>query len=115
MSITQDVEYILSMNRDARNSDKALYIEFMQKRGMDLSPEQIARFMRIPSLESVRRTRQKIQEQGKYPADQRVKAERNWKSMRMQQNMPAAKPEAVERIVEPRAIPWLRDEDIKNA
>lgn len=102
MSITGDVENILSTSREARNSDKSLQITFMQKAGMGLSEGQIEAFKRMPSLETVRRIRQKLQEKGKYLADQKIKNERHWKALRMQQVSPKAKPKTIEKII----IPW---------
>lgn len=102
MNIAQQVENILSMSREARNSDKTLQVIYMQKFGMNLTDEQIDTFKRMPPLESIRRVRQKLQEQGKYSADQTVKKSREWKAMRMQQNAPSAKPKTLERII----VPW---------
>lgn len=102
MNVTQQVENILSVSRQARNSDKELQIIYMQKSGMQLTPQQIEIFRVMPSLETVRRIRQKLQEGGTYPADQKIKQARDWKAMRVQQNAPSAKPVTLERII----LPW---------
>lgn len=66
MKISQQVENILRAVSITRSSDKELFLVYMNKFGMNLSEEQQATFRRMPSLETVRRTRQLIQEQGKY-------------------------------------------------
>lgn len=110
--VTNAVRGILSRSRLARNSDRHLFLEFMQAGGMELSPRQQDIFLSLPSLESVRRVRQKLQETGHFPADQNIARERTYKSMRMQQMTPNAKPETIEKVIEqqpPKAISWLND------
>lgn len=99
MTVTQRVENILKVSREARNSDVELLIIYMQKAGMDLTPHQIQVFKGLPTMETIRRIRQKLQEQGKYEADEQVKGTRRVKSMEMQQNAPQAKPERIEQIL----------------
>lgn len=100
MNVADKVRFILSHSTAARNSDKRLMVYFMQKEGMNLSDEQIRAFYDMPSPETIRRTRQKIQEAGEYvPTIREVAERRKLKSWEMQQNMPGAKPEAVERIM----------------
>lgn len=102
MTVTKQVEHILSVSHRARNSDKELLILYMQKYGMNLTDNQILKFRDMPSPETIRRVRQKIQESGRYQADQKIKSERDWKSLRMQQNAPSASPRTVEQII----LPW---------
>lgn len=121
MKVTQQVEAILKESRMARNSDRHLMIKFMQQNGMGLTPHQESVFLLLPSLESVRRVRQKLQENGKYPADQKIARERDFKSMRMQQITPGATPTAIDNVLNrdieipkgfdgsPEAISWLND------
>lgn len=99
MTITQRVENILRFSRSARNSDVELQIIYMQKAGMSLSQQQIRVFKNLPSMETIRRIRQKLQEQGKYEADYPIKSVRHSKSLEMQQNVPSAKPERIEQIL----------------
>lgn len=74
---------------------------------MNLSPEQMERFRKMTSLETLRRVRQKIQESGKYPATDVVKKERHWKSMQMQQQAPTFKADGLERTLNGQVIhPW---------
>ena len=102
MNATKQIEAILRDRPESRNSDKDLFIYFMAVNGVCLSEEQRAKFKSMPSLETARRIRQKIQEQGRYLATDTVAKERNWRAMQMQQNMPSAKPERVEQII----LPW---------
>lgn len=107
MTITQQVENILRAVPSTRSSDKDLLIIFMQKSGMDLSSDQIERFKNMPSPETIRRVRQKIQEGGKYPATELVKKERKFKSFQMQQQAPTYKAEGLEKTLTGQVIrPW---------
>ena len=100
------VEHILSQSREARNSDKVLIIKVMAFYGIYLDEAQQARFKKMPSTETFRRIRQKIQESGKYPADQEVGKERRYKGYRMQQYGKDLKPDTIERII----LPWKEGE-----
>lgn len=93
MNITQRVENILRVSRDARNSDTELLIIYMQKSGMELTDRQIAKFRDLPSMETIRRVRQKIQEHGKYPADDSVNEARFRKFKQVKQNITYDDPE----------------------
>ncbi|WP_027309315.1 hypothetical protein [Caloramator sp. ALD01] len=74
-NVKQQVEFILQNYTETRNDDKRLtaYVlkEFYNVKSIDdiCKPE-------IPSLESIRRCRQKLQEQGKYEAIERVRKRR---------------------------------------
>jgi hypothetical protein len=48
----------------------------MQKSGMELTPKQVEIFKNMPSAETITRIRRKLQEQGKYEADENVQKER---------------------------------------
>lgn len=110
MQLTKIVENKLRYNRMARNSDKELYLDIMEHYGLMLTPKQKEIFRDMPSLESVRRLRQKFQEQGEYPADQKVARTRSFKAMRMEQTAPTFKPNHMENVLEDnRAISWLED------
>lgn len=100
--VTNTVRSILARSRMARNSDRHLLLEFMQVSGMELTPKQQELFLSLPSLESVRRVRQKLQETGNYPADAKIATERSFKQMQMQQVTPNAKPETIERVIHDR-------------
>lgn len=107
MTITEQVENILKASRQARNSDKELQIIYMQKSGMDLDARQVQKFRDMPSLETLRRVRQKIQESGKYKADKRVEDSRKFKSMQMQQQAPSFSANGLEKTLNGQVIlPW---------
>ena len=100
MNVTQQVESILRHSDRARNSDRELLLIFMQKSGMDLSEAQIATFRDMPELWTVRRLRQKFQEDGLFLPSEAVGRARRLKSYAVQQNAPNAKPETMERLIE---------------
>lgn len=101
MKVTEQVENILRASKLARNSDKELFIIFMQKFGLDLDARQVERFRDMPSFETLRRIRQKLQEQGKYPASPMIGKERQYKGLRMQQ-FGSQKTDYIEQII----LPW---------
>ena len=74
---------------------------------MNLTAAQIEKFKSMPSLETLRRVRQKIQEGGKYPASDAVTKERKFKSLQMQQQAPKYNAEGLEKTLNGRVIlPW---------
>lgn len=93
MTITERVESILRHVPSARNSDKVLLITFMQKFGLELTEKQIELFKKMPSVETIRRTRQSIQEQGKYPPTKEVEEARYKKYQAMKQSVGLVDPE----------------------
>lgn len=99
-SITQRVENILKASKLARNSDKELLVIYMQKSGMDLDQRQIAIFRDMPSSETIRRIRQKLQENGKYSADPEVEEARYKKYKEMRGSIGIATPRETERVLE---------------
>lgn len=76
MNISDRVKNIMQAVPATRSSDKELLIVYMQKAGMELSPAQINLFKELPSMETIRRIRQKLQEDGKYPASKEVENKR---------------------------------------
>jgi hypothetical protein len=100
MRVTNLVEQILRDNEKTRNSDKLLLLEIWTRLGFELTDAQRSKFIDMPSSETIRRIRQKIQEGGKYPATERIRSERYHKSLVMQQNAPSAKPKRIEEISE---------------
>lgn len=99
MTVTQRVENILRVSKDARNSDKELLIIYMQKSGMNLTPEQVEIFKNLPAMETIRRVRQNLQEQGKYPASPEVEQQRYEKYKNVKQNISGSSTSEVERVV----------------
>lgn len=109
MRISKLTERILMSNRMARNSDKVLFLEILDRLGADLTYKQ-KQILSSFNFESVRRTRQKLQSDGKYLPDQKIALERRMKSYEAQQNMPGTKPENVSRFTEMgHAIPWMEN------
>lgn len=87
MTIKQRVEAILKVSRMARNSDTELQIIYMQKSGMNLTEQQQQVFRDLPSMETIRRIRQKLQEEGKYLADAEVEQARYNKFVETKQSI----------------------------
>lgn len=100
MTISERVKNILAASQAARNSDKELLIIYMNKSGMDLSAEQEAIFRKMPSMETLRRIRQKWQEIGAYKADPKVEEARYSKFKSVRGSIGATQPEQVYNLVE---------------
>lgn len=106
MKVIDIVEQILRVSREARNSDKVLFLKFMEHFGIYLSPGQKNSFMNMPHLETVRRIRQRLQEQGKYLADQTIGDRRRFMGLSMQQREPKLKEDKIETVIEQHVLPW---------
>jgi hypothetical protein len=91
---------VLANSKLARNSDRWAILEVWEEWGLYLDSEQVGLFMSLPSVESIRRTRQKMQEQGLYPADKKVQVERGFKAMSMQQRAPSATPDNISNVID---------------
>lgn len=104
MTITQRISAILDHSKAARNSDTELLLIYMQKSGMDLSPKQIDVFRNMPSFETIRRTRQKIQQVGRYKAAPEVEAARKYKSVMTRRTIPFMQPDDVQRTLDGRVV-----------
>ena len=89
--LNNKVREVLENNRKARNSDQELVIDVWEKYGLYLSVEQRAKFLLIPSSDTITRCRRKIQENGEYQADENIKRHRKIKSMIIEQKIPKAK------------------------
>lgn len=100
MKTTNLIEQVLREHNAARSSDRILQLRVWHELGLILTPEQRAKFMEMPSSETIRRVRQKLQEDGKYLAAEPVRKTRYHKSLVMQQNAPTATPERIEAIQE---------------
>ena len=72
MTVHDRIVNILRVSHKARNSDLELWLIYAQNSGLNLSDKQIEVLKDMPSFETIRRTRQKIQEQGEYLADKEV-------------------------------------------
>ena len=93
MKISDKVESILKNSHAARNSDKELLILYMQQFGLELGSKQVDLFRKMPSVETIRRTRQVLQEHGKYPADEKVEEERYKKYVQVRHGILDESPE----------------------
>lgn len=104
MTITQKIQAILEHVPATRNSDTELLLIYMQKSGMELTPKQVEIFKNMPSAETIRRTRQKIQQVGKYTAAPEIKAARDYKAIQTRRTIPFMQPDDVERAFDGRII-----------
>ena len=100
MKLNNTIEHVLTNYPEARDSDRYLILKVWEAYGLYLSESQKDKFMGCPSTESIRRTRQKLQERGKYKASERVSRHRRIKSYVVQQNAPIASPEHLGEIIE---------------
>lgn len=84
-----------------RDSDKELLIQYMQRvMGMDLHAGQLT-LIRSMNFESIRRTRQKLQEDGRYlPDDPEVARRRRIKGYEVQQTAPSETSAGLQRRIE---------------
>lgn len=83
-----------------RDSDKELLIQYMQRiLGMNLNAQQID-LIRTVNFESIRRCRQKLQEQGKYWGSPEVMKKRRIKSYELQQVAPTESAAGIQRRIE---------------
>lgn len=83
----------------ARSDDKELLLLVWESYGLYLSETQRAKLKAAPSMETIVRIRRKLQEQGLYIATDRVRRNRNFKAMEVQQRMPTTKPEKIEPLL----------------
>lgn len=99
-TITSLIEQVLAVKPITRSSDKHLILAVWHLLGLHLTEDQRATFMGLPSSETIRRVRQKLQEQGKFPPVEKVGRERRTRSLQVQQSIPQASPERVEKLVQ---------------
>ena len=111
MRINVIVEQVLRDKPETRDSDKKLIVEVWERLGFFLSEQQKVKFYNLPSTESIRRVRQRIQELGQYKASDGVARERRVKGYIMQQNAPAASPKRTEQLLTQAAMPWLEEDN----
>lgn len=102
MTTTQLIENILRERTQTRSDDKMLILAVWDQLGLKLTREQIEIFYDLPSTETIRRVRQKFQEDGKYLASDKVQQYREAKSQEMQQVAPIATPQTLQNVIEQR-------------
>lgn len=82
------VENILSRFPDTRDSDMKLILKVWSAQGLVLSADQVDAYFKYCSPpESVRRSRQSIQEGGEYPSSKKVTEERARLEVEMRENI----------------------------
>ena len=80
------IKEILKEYPETRDSDKLLILKVWESEGLFLSDDQRETFLKLTSSETIRRTRQRLQEQGYYKSTQRVKDIRMAKEVEMRQD-----------------------------
>jgi hypothetical protein len=99
MRVKDKVARILDQKPEARDNDKLLMLQVWEIEGFYLSDKQREAFMRISSPESIRRMRQKFQEEGQYLASPEVDEKRYQMYVETKDAIQSA----------PSAISWLAD------
>jgi len=99
MTTSQLIEKVLAQNESARGNDRLLIIAVWEMQGFYLSDTQKAKIMDIASPESIRRTRQKLNERGKYLPVEPIRKIRRFKGYQVQQSIPKTKPEKIEQLL----------------
>lgn len=98
------VSNVLGENTNARSNDKTLFILAGQKYGLWLSQAQKEAFYSMPSFETFRRIRQKLQENGKFIATDSIARQRKFKSWQLQQRIKETMPDKIENLINERLI-----------
>lgn len=98
------IKRVLDSHPETRSSDRELYIKVWEEFGFYMSESQKAKFRELPPSETIRRIRQKLQEQGKYPALETVRKHRKSKGMQMRQQMPSLKAHKIEPLLDQREV-----------
>lgn len=94
MTVKQRIKAILQASHKARNSDLELWLIYAAKSGLELSERQIEVIRSMPSMETLRRTRQVIQNtEGSLRPDQSVLKQRHEKYVNMKQSINHEDPE----------------------
>lgn len=108
MTITQRVTNIMKVSHQARNSDKELWIIYAQKSGLDLTAQQLDVLRAMPEFETIRRVRQKIQQDGMYEADPSIKAERKEKAELIRGAVPYNNSELLAELINKEVPEWAK-------
>jgi hypothetical protein len=83
MLIKDQVEKVLSEDVRARNDDNWLIIQVLREMGYKIYID-YKDLDKMPAWETIRRTRQKFQEEGKYPATEECQRKRRKQEVEMQ-------------------------------
>lgn len=85
MTLEQNLINLMESNKLLRANDKMLQLAQWRTEGLELTPHQEQIFMQVSSPESIRRTRQKIQERGLCMPDGLTTAYRQAKGKKIKQ------------------------------
>jgi len=99
MRVKDKVARILAQKPETRDNDKLLMLYVWQIEGLNLSESQLKKWKEVSSPESIRRMRQKLQEDGQYLASPEVEEHRYQMYTETRNAIPTA----------PAAIGWLND------
>lgn len=83
MTLEQSLIELMTPNKLLRAKDRLLILEQWRREGLELTPAQEQKFMQVSSPESIRRTRQKIQERGLCLPDNTTTAHRQAKASKI--------------------------------
>lgn len=104
MNLTPLIRSILRDDLRARDSDKELIIQVLIRKGFNPTKRQIE-ILRDLSFESIRRTRQKLQEAGEFLPSLKVAKQRKLKSLITHQQITQTKPDKVENLIKNQPLP----------
>jgi len=99
MRTKDKVARVLDQKPEARDNDKLLMLYVWQIEGLNLSESQLKKWKEVSSPESIRRMRQKFQEEGQYLASPEVEEQRY--------QMYVETKDAIQKA--PAAVSWLND------
>lgn len=97
MTTKETVENVLQKQPETRDNDRLLIMKVWEEQGLVLTPEQKHIFKNIASPETIRRTRQLLQESGEYEASEKVSSARQGLEAETRSNIKS----------NPSAIGWL--------
>lgn len=97
MRVKDKVARVLSQKPETRDNDKLLMLYVWQIEGLNLSESQLKVWKNASSPESIRRMRQKFQEEGEFKASEDVEQKRYEKYVETKDAISQA----------PQAISWL--------
>lgn len=107
MNLTPTIRSILRDNLLARDSDHELIIQVLIRKGFAPTKRQLE-ILRELSFESIRRTRQKLQQAGEFLPSPRVAKQRKLKGMITSQRIVKTKAENIDKLIreQPLPLPW---------
>lgn len=104
MLVSEIVEKTLSEKPETRSSDKRLFLEIGEHYGFILTIIQRQAFFDMPSFETMRRIRQKIQEQGRHLPTKEVMGHRRFKRWQVQQQIPKTNPNRIDNLLNTKPV-----------